>query len=158
MEQVLATVDGALKDPVIGLAAAAAALANNDDRIQTEFAFVQWSLVGTMSDTRLPNVMLRPRRWLPATKRADIVQRDADVAIDIGYEFFGSDVSAIQDNIAIMATALAQVIDALRAYSDANDGTIIDVYDPVLYEFGQFAGPVSNGFLATITLAERSDL
>lgn len=156
MAQLLETIDGALKDPSTGLAVAASALADSNAMIRVDFAHVKWALAGTLNDTRGPNVMLRPRRWLPLGKRSDMGHRDADAQIDIGYEYFGGDPIAIQDNIATIATALAQVIDGLRAYSDLHSGTIIEVADPILFEFGQFTGPTSNGFLATVTLIERS--
>lgn len=157
MEQILFTVDGALQDPTLGLSARIAALKGVDDRIRDDVQFKAWAMAGTMTDTRAPNVMLRPRRWLATSKASDTGHRDADAQLDIGYEYFGGDPQHIQDNVALVATALVQVIDELRAYSDATGGTIIDVTDPVLFEFGQFAGPVSNGFLATLTLTERSD-
>ena len=156
MAELLGTVDGALKDPVVGISAKAALLAEENGAVRIDVAFVKWALAGTMQDTRAPNVMLRPRRWLPTGNLYDTGMRDASAQIDIGYEYFGTDAIAIQDNVVAMATALAQVIDALRQYSDDHGGTIIEVADPILFEFGQFTGPVSNGFLATITLLERS--
>lgn len=156
MQQLLDLVDGALKDPDIGLSVAVSALADGDERIRADFVHVEWALAGAMADTRSPNVMMRPRRWLAESKVSDTRHRDAEAQIDIGYEYFGSDPRHIQDNIALVATALAKVIDELVAYSTATGGTLIEVRDPVLYEFGQFTGPTSNGFLATITLLERS--
>ncbi len=156
MAQLLETLDGALKDPSTGLAVTAAALTETNALVRVDFAHVKWALAGALNDTRSPNVMIRPRRWLPLGKRNDMGHRDADAQIDIGYEYFGGEPVAIQDNIATIATALAQVIDGLRAYSDLHGGTIIEVADPILFEFGQFTGPTSNGFLATVTLLERS--
>lgn len=158
MQQVLDTIDGALRDPVIGLSAAVSALADGDERIRADFAHGKWALAGTLNDSRSPNVMLRPRRWLAIAKRNDVGHRDAEAQVDIGYEFFGADVLQIQENIALVATALAQVLDALRQYSDDTGGTIIETVDPILFEFGQYQGPTSNGFLATITIIERSTL
>lgn len=156
MPQILATIEGALNDPVLGLSAAASALADDDARIRVDFLLIKWALAGTITDARSPNIMVRPRRWLAQTKLPDTLHRDAEAQVDFGYENFSSDTQTLQDNIAIVATALAQVIDRLREYSDATGGTIIEVLDPVQYDFGQFAGPTSHGFLATITLLERS--
>lgn len=158
MQEVLDVVEGALQDPIVGLAAAVDVIANGDGRIRVDFVHGKWALAGALSDTRSPNVMVRPRRWLPEAKRADTGHRNADVQLDIGYEYFGNDPLAIQDNVAAVATALAQVIDELREYSDTRGGTIIETVDPILFDFGQFQGPTSNGFLATITLIERSTL
>jgi hypothetical protein len=91
-------------------------------------------------------------------KAGDTGHRDAFVDIEIGYEYFGGVLTQIQNNVAIVATALAQVLDQLRAYSDAHAGTIIEVDNSVRYDFGQFAGPTSHGFIATITVQERSSV
>ncbi len=135
------------------------ALAAGDvPRIQTVFGYVPWALEGPLKDTRAPNIMTRPRNWRPEVKKGDTAHRDAWVDIEIGYEYFGGVLADIQDNVAIVATALAQVLDQLRAYSDAHAGTIIEVDDSVRYDFGQFAGPTSHGFIATITVQERSSV
>lgn len=157
MAEILTTVDAALRDGSVGLVARVTALAPADARILRAFAFVPWSLDnGGIRDARIPNVMLRPVRWLPEPKRQDTGHRDADAQVQVGYEYFGTVAADIQDNTAILATALAQVADALPDYVAAHGGTIYEVQDPIDYDFGQFAGPTSHGFLATITLKERS--
>jgi hypothetical protein len=157
--QVLATYDGLLTDPVLGLSARIAALAAGDTpRIRTDFTRVPWALESPLKDTRTPNVMTRPRNWRPQVKKGDTGHRDAYVDLDTAYEYFGGVLADIQDNVAIVATALAQVLDCLRAYSDTHAGTIIEVEDSVRYDFGQFVGPTSHGFIATITVQERSSV
>lgn len=156
MAQLLETLDGALQDDAAGLSAKLVALGGGDGRIRADVAFGAWALTGTMTDARQPNVATRPVSWTPDTKVSDQGHRDAAAQIEVGYEYFGADLEAIQLNVALAATALAQVIDQLRAYSDAHDGTIIEVLDPVRYTFGDFAGATSHGFTATISLVERS--
>lgn len=156
--QVLATVNGLLADGALGLSARVTALAAGDSTIQAVFSYVPWALEGPLKDTRTPNVMLRPRNWRPDVKAGDTGHRDAYVDIEIGYEYFGGVLTQIQNNVAIVATALAQVLDQLRAYSDAHAGTILEVDNSVRYDFGQFAGPTSHGFIATITVQERSSV
>lgn len=154
-QQILATVQALLEDATEGLAARTTALAAGDARIRSDFHFVPWQLSDRPHPTQQPNVMLRPRQWQPGLRRLTTI-RDAQVAIEIGYEYFGTDAQAIQDNVTLVATALAQVLDGLRDYSDAHGGTVIDVLDPLTFAFGQFSGPTSNGFLCTVTLEERS--
>lgn len=155
-KQVLATVDGLLKDAVRGLTAKATALAAGDPTILTDFNFVRWALGGTMQPATKPNVMSRPGSWTPQTRNDANPHRDAFAAIEIGYEFFGADPDAIQANVALVATALAQVIDELVQYSVDTGGTVVDVQEPIEFLFGQFAGPTSHGFLARVTVFERS--
>lgn len=158
---VLRTVRDCLADDVVGLSAAVKALAGTGeigaDKIRTEFVFVAWKLSGAPNTTRAtttPNVMLRPMKWDPTLKRAQL--RDALVRIEIGIEWFDADAQVIQDNVSLGATALARVMDGLRDYSDAHGGTVIDVLDPMEFFFGDFEGPASSGFLARIQIQERS--
>jgi hypothetical protein len=154
--QVLATVNALLADEVRGLSVYVAALADGDDAITSAFNYIPWAMEGPLRDSRSPNVMVRPRNWRPEVKKGDTAHRDAWLDLEIGYEYFGGVLVSIQNNVATVATALAQVLDQLRAYSDATGGTIIEVEDSVRYDFGQFAGPTSHGFIATITIQERS--
>jgi ribosomal protein L18E len=160
MREVLATVDAALQDVTDGISVRMADLAANDATLRSDFNFIKWAMAGTLNPASTPNWMLRPRRWRPETKVSRIVgdtsKRDAVVVVEIGYEFFGAELQVIQDNVAVAATALAQLLDGLREYSEANGGTILMVQDPIEFEFGQFAGPVSHGFIATVTIIERS--
>jgi hypothetical protein len=156
MDEILTTADELLKDDALGLSARVLDLAAGDASVRADFAFGKWALAGTMNDTRSPNLMLRPGTWSATAKRSDLGHRDARGQIVLGYEFFGADPLAIQRNVALLATAIAQVIDQLVDYSVATGGTIYEVEDPIDFAFGQFAGPTSNGLIATITVLERS--
>ena len=155
-KQVLATVEALLQDGARGLTAKATALAAGDGTIQTNFRFVRWALAGTMQPATAPNVMVRPGAWRPQTRNDANPHRDAFAAIEIGYEFFGADPDAIQANVALVATALAQVLDELVDYADDTGGTIANIEEPIEFLFGQFTGPTSHGFLARVTVFERS--
>jgi hypothetical protein len=159
---VLATVRDCLADPSVGLARRVEQLAAepspraDPEQIRTEFNFVQWKLSGAVhpQTTTQPNVMLRPVRW-----RSDATigaLRDGVVVIQVGVEWFDADTAVLQDNITIGAVALARVMDGLREFSDTHQGTVIDVKDPIDFAFGEFDGPASSGFLATIEIEERS--
>lgn len=161
---VMATMRDCLADPAVGLAARVADLAptveTSPQHIRTDFNFVKWKLSGRPNSpappqpTTRPNVMLRPVRWSPELKRA--THRDAPTLVQVGMEWFDADTDVLQDNITIGAVALARVMDGLRDYSDTHDGTVIDVKDPIEFTFGEFDGPASSGFLATIEIEERS--
>lgn len=161
---VLATTDALLRDPAAGLTAKVDALvvletdSLGDIGIRSDFNFVKWALRGVANPSQSPNVMLRPRRWSPDQKLPGKPQRDARGEIEIGFETFGTDPAEIQENVTMVATGLAQCIDGLRDYSDAHGGTVLDVEDPLVFEFGEFAGPASAGFLARVRVLERSSL
>jgi hypothetical protein len=71
---------------------------------------------------------------------------------------FAADPESIEANVSLAAVALAQVLDGIREYSDATNGSIIDLEgtQPILFQFGEFDGATSSGFIAAITLTERS--
>lgn len=156
---VIGTVRTCLADATVGLAAAVSALAGTaekPERVRVDFNFVKWKLSGASNPqpTTMPNVMLRPKRWDADLKRANL--RPGIVLVEIGIEWFDAETDVLQDNITIGMVALARVIDGLRDYSDAHGGTIIDVRDPIEFIVGEFDGPASSGFLATIEIEERS--
>lgn len=154
---VIATVRDCLADELVGLSAKVGTLAGfaaDPTAIRLDFHFVQWKLGGVPQTATQPNVMLRPKRWLTGQKRA--AQRDGVVVLELAIEWFDADVDVLQDNITITSVALARVLDGLRDYSDAHGGTVIDVLDPIDYVYGEFEGPVSSGFVATIQIEERS--
>lgn len=157
--EVIATLRACLADDVVGLSAAVTTLAGGADkpeRVRTDFNFVKWKLSGaaTPQPTTAPNVMLRPKSWSADLKRAQL--RDGIARVEVGIEWFDAETDVLQDNITIGMTALARVVDGLRAYSDAHAGTVIDVVDPIEFIIGEFEGPASSGFLATIEIEERS--
>lgn len=159
---VIATLRDCLEDDAVGLARQVDALAptaESPDRIRRSFRFVKWKLSGlsgaaTLQPTTEPNVMLRPKRWSTGVRRSN--HRDGTVFVEVGIEWFDAETDVLQDNITIGAVALARVVDALRDYSDTHDGTVIDVRDPIDFQFGEFDGPASSGLLATIEIEERS--
>lgn len=163
--QVVATMRALLQDPVVGLRAKAMALADQLQpvgAVRFEFNFTRWAFGRQMNPATMGNVMLRPSSWRGDEKLAT-QQRDAQCTIEIGYEMFATDPDEIEDNVTIIAAAIAQcAVDELRAYSDAHGGTIVDVIDPIEVQFGEFAGvpgsATSNGFLARITVFERSSV
>lgn len=165
--KVLTTVRAALEAPGTGLAARAAALALAEgltsgaapNRIRTDFAFVRWILTGQMQTATQPNVSVVPRGWGTELMLPNETHRDGDVPLQISYESFHSDPAEIEDNVTIVAAALAQVLDRLREFSDANAGTVLQVRVPVLFTFGPFAAHVgsvaSSGFVCALTVHER---
>lgn len=155
---VIATLRDCLADDTAGLAARVAELAGEAEdepgRIRMDFNFVKWKLGGVPQTTTQPNVMLRPKTWRTQQKRA--AQRDGLVSLDVAIEWIDGDTDVLQDNITLGAVGLARVLDGLRDYSDAHDGTVIDVLDPIDFLFGEFDGAASSGFVATIQIEERS--
>jgi hypothetical protein len=158
IQQLLATTQACLADDGVGLAVRVDALASTaaipPEKIRTDFAFVAWKLAGTLQSSRTPNIMLRPVRWSPVVKQQN--HRDAPALVEIAGEWFDADPIVLQENIALAAAALAQTLDGLRDYSDAHQGTVIDVLDPMDFRFGDFPGGASAGFTATIQILERS--
>lgn len=158
MREVLGLVDALLKDPVDGLAAMVESLEGSvETPVRSEFNFVPWGLqTEVVRQSAIPNVMLRPGTWTPNARYNGTNQRDARCRVVIGYETFHSELAVIQNEVAVVSAAVARMFDAVVEFSVARGGTVYDVDDPMEFLFGQFAGVVSNGFLATITLLERS--
>lgn len=121
--------------------------------IRTNLNFVKWKLAGRPQPASGANVMLRPLTWDVEQIRGNL--RDSDVRIQIAYETFDADPDAIQDNITLAMTALVQCLDRLRDWSDAHDGTVVDITEPIAFAIGEFDGPTSSGFIATVTIRER---
>lgn len=165
--QVLAIFRALLRDPVVGLKAKVDALVlalAPASAIRSDFNYTRWAFGAVTNPATKPNVMLRPGAWA-GDEKLGTGQRDATAVVDVGYEIFGTDPDEIEDNVTIVAAAVAQcAVDELRAYSDAHGGTIVDVVDPFTVQFGEFAGSgvgvgaASSGFLARITVQERSSL
>lgn len=156
LPQVLATLDAALQDGVAGLAVKAAALVGVLPNIRTDYVFEKWLLAGEVHTATYPRISYSLGPGAATLMLPNEGFRDGDWNIDINYEFFSSDVTDIQNNIAVHATALLQVLDHLREYSDAHGGTIAQVREPVGFRFGSFSGISSaNGFTLTVTISER---
>lgn len=155
LRNVLDTLNAALQDSATGLAARAALEAGSAN-INTDYSFDAWLLSGELQPATGPRVSFAPSGGGATLKLQSEGFRDGDWAIDIFYETFSADPIDIQDNIAVNATALLQVLDTLREYSDAHGGTIAQVREPVGFRFGSFAGISSaNGFTCTVTISER---
>jgi hypothetical protein len=118
--------------------------------------FVKWKLAGRPQRADTANVMIRPRSW-DVDPKGNSNLRDAAVRLEIAYETFDADPAAIQDNIVLAMGALVLCLDLLRVWSDAHDGTVIDIVEPIGFTIGEFDGPTSSGFIATVTIRERGD-
>lgn len=158
LSQVLSTLDAALQDGVAGLAVKAAALAAAQGlaNIRVDYVFEKWLLAGELHPANFPRISYTLAPGVATLMLPNEGKRDADWGIDINYEFFSSDATDIQNNIGIHATAVLQVLDHLREYSDAHAGTIAQVREPVGFRFGSFSGISSaNGFTLTVVISER---
>ena len=164
--QVLTTLRAALEDEATGMAAKAEALKGADgslNRVRTDYQWVRWSLTDRMQTTGQPNVAVSVRRVLTEQRLATFPSRDGIWSIEIAFECFaGDDQALIEDSVTTAATALLQVLDGLREYSDANAGTVLEInaaegQPSIDIQFGDFAGPVASfGFLCRFTVLERS--
>jgi hypothetical protein len=162
IRQVENTLIALLKDGSLGLAVTVERLAvqvlspDDADTVRSDFDFNRWTMPGqAVRPATRANVMTRPRRWRPGVVMNG--WREAVAQIDIGFESFKPEQSQQELQIAITATALAAVLDQAEAYSDANGGTILRVQNPLQYTFGYFESPTSAGFIATVTVDERSN-
>lgn len=169
--QVLTTVVAALTDEATGLAAKAEALKADGtleaelptlNRIRTDYRIVPHSLSDRMQPTGQPAVAVSVRRYMADQRLATAPTRDALAEMQVAVEYVEADQQVIEDSASLAATALLQVLDGLREYSDANGGTVLDldtqgVGMQVDTQFGQFDGPVQSfGFVARFTVMERS--
>jgi hypothetical protein len=161
LRAVLTTVMAALQDPATGLAARATAIAAAEGIaggvISTNFNFERWSLSGQMNPAGMPNVALGLQRGATTLMLPNELHRDGDWALALSYETFAADAPVIEDNITVVAMAAAEVLDRLREYSDAHAGTVMQVREPIGYEFGSFSTVTSdNGFTLNFVVQERS--
>lgn len=158
--QVRKTAQALLKDPTVGLAQAIASLAISEgvSELQTEFNYVRAKLSGKMQPSGAPNIVVRANQWRPDQKLRS-PQRDALVSLEVMAEFFNSNPEALEDQMEITVIAVAQVLDGLREYSEANGGTVLDVLDPMTADVGVIGGPITtDGFSLKCTVQERSTL
>jgi hypothetical protein len=155
---VIQTLSDALQDPATGLTAKANALTGALQNIRTDYFYEKWVLSGQLKMAGQPNVAIAPTAGAANLKIPAQTLRDGEWRLDISVEFFDADPQVIMDNVGIATTALFQVLDTLREYSDAHGGTVMQVLEPVGLRFGQFAGVSStNGFTATATIQERGN-
>jgi hypothetical protein len=155
---VIKTLSDALQDVATGLAVKAVALTGALPNIRTDYVFAPWILSGEMKMAGAPNVAIAPTIGAANLKIPAETQRDGEWRLDISVEFFDADPVTIMNNVGVSVTALFQVLDTLREYSDAHGGTIMQVMEPLSLRFGQFAGASStNGFTLTATIQERGN-
>jgi hypothetical protein len=158
MRQVLATLFAALNDNVTGIAARAAVVAAGDGlaNVRTDYVIGPWVLSGELHPATYPRISIGPATGATTLMVPPETKRDGEWTFDISFETFDADPINIQDNTATTATALLQVLDTLREYSDAHAGTVAQVREPISFRFGNFGGISSaNGFVCTATISER---
>lgn len=161
LKQVLDTTKDAFNDPATGLAAQAAAIATAYAvAVVSDFRLERWMLSGEMKPGGIHNVAIAPTNAASNLKLPHESQRDAVHSITVGFETFSADPAALEDTVLVFAQAVLQVLDTLREYSDANGGTILQVFETVPMSFGTFTGggATSSGFTATVSIQERSSL
>lgn len=169
MRQVLDTVDALLKDDALGLTATTIAFAaqhpeivGNPGPLGADFNFVKWALPGqAIRPTQYAgNVMLAPVSWNGNTRDPGTTRRDARAVVEIGFECFAGSTDDLQSQLVLVFTALLQVLDRLVDWSVTKingvpRGPIYEV-DSVTAQWAQYASATSGGWLATVTLLERS--
>lgn len=157
--QVLSLCDGLLADPLQGFVVTLAALIAADPptvdlRAETEIS--RRRPTGQLKPTTSPTLSINLRA-ATTTAVQPPQQRDGRVELTARYECVIADEEALELQVAFAAAALSKMfVENLRAYSDANDGTVVEIEDPLTFAFGEFEGPVSAGFIANITIRERS--
>lgn len=159
--RLLPLVSDLIKDPVLGLAAKVEALESIvPTKVRSDFNLISWALRGDLRPTGKPNVMLRLGDADIEPDPVGMPQRDADVGLEIGFETFHSDLDVIQNEVSVYAGAVTWLMNDLRAFSDAQPVprkiVVVGIkgkmrVEPVLTQGGTF-----NGFLATLTIQERS--
>lgn len=158
MLQVLATTQASFEDAETGLAARVATLAETVDYdVSAVFTFGKWALrEERMAPATAHRVVIRPAVGLDDVLQGQLL-RDGVQQIAVLVEVFSADEEVIQQSLAVIQCAVLQLFDALRAYSDANDGTVIDIPDPISTRYGEFTGSAtSGGLIATVNIRERS--
>ena len=161
LKKVLDTIKAAVQDPVTGLQARATAIATAEALgVVTDFRLEKWMLSGEMKPSGIHNVAIAPANAAANLKLPHETQRDAVHSIVIGFETFSADTSVLEDTVLVFAQAVLQVLDRLREFSDANGGTILQVFETVGMSFGTFTGggATSSGFTASVNIQERSTL
>jgi hypothetical protein len=147
-----------LRDETFGISAKLARVVSDraidPSKVRTEFDVSRWRLPTPARTSTQANVMVRSLEWRPNLIQGNL--RDAVMTLQVGAEWFNADDANLFLCVDLTADALALAFDGLRDYSDLNRSTVIDVIDPIVMAFGQFEGPVSHGFLATIQIQEQT--
>lgn len=157
--QVLETCDGLLADNALGFVATLAALIVADPPIagvRSATSISRRRPQGQLKPTSEPQLSINLRASATSAVQPP-QQRDGRVELNTRYECVIADEEILEQQVAYAAAALSKMfVENLRAYSDAHGGTVVEIEDPLSFTFGEFEGPVSAGFVASITILERS--
>lgn len=159
--QVLKTVDEMAADAAVGFVITLAALIAADPppvgvALRSETEISRRRPQGQMKPATSPQLSFNVT-GATTTAVQPPFQRDGRVRITARYEVTEADENNLEYQVAYAAAALSKMfVENLRAYSDAHGGTVVEIEDPIQFSFGQFEGPVADGFLAEITIIERS--
>jgi hypothetical protein len=161
----MALLDAFLEDPQVGLAASIEkfaplsprAQAIGPEQIRTDFRFIDYQAVGVIQPTGLgPSVIVETVRYALLGRIAN--QRDATLTARITIEYSAAEDAVLLANRDVCADALGSMLtDYFRDYSDAHDGTVVEVLNGVVIEEGQFQGATTSGLVATAQILERTD-
>jgi hypothetical protein len=176
MRQVLDTVDALLKDDALGLTATTIAFADGHPEIvgmpgplRADYNFVKWALPGqSMRPTQYAgNVMLAPVDAGDENNGPGGTISENVAIIEVGFETFGASTDDVQNQLMLTYVALRQMLFgtpqrmglieyAQQMVSGVRRGTIYEIANPVRFRFAQYESATSGGWLASITILERS--
>lgn len=165
MDDLIDVTKGALMDDAIGMKVRMVELARlkRYTDIDTELAFSEWFLGDRMKPTSKPNVFVigGPYGANVVNPQQLPIRRQCRGTLRLGYEIVKGQPLTLQRNVAVAMTAMMQVIDVLRDYSDRVHGTIVQVVDPTNFTPGDFPSvgggtPTTYGFTGSLTLTEYS--
>lgn len=157
----MALLDAFLVDPVYGLAATVEkfaplsprAIALGLEQIRTDFRFVAYEATGVVQPTMQPSVVTETVQYQPKSRNANL--RDAVLTVRISIEYSDGAEAALLANRDVCADALGTMLtDYLVDYSALNNGTVVEVLDPVVIAEGQFQGSTTSGLVATAQIQE----
>lgn len=157
----MALLDAFLVDPAYGLAATVEkfaplsprAIALGLEQIRTDFRFVAYEATGVVQPTMQPSVVTETVQYQPKSRNANL--RDAVLTVRISIEYSDGAEAALLANRDVCADALGTMLtDYLVDYSALNNGTIVEVLDPVVIAEGQFQGSTTSGLVATAQIQE----
>jgi hypothetical protein len=160
--QVLTLADALMRDNAKGFVATLAALLLADPpaggvQLRSATDISRMTAAPSMAKAAQPRLALTLRGAAANGAPQPGLQRDGRVTLDARYETFEADAERRELQIAYAAAAFSRVIaENLRDYSDAHNGTVVEVNDPLSFTFGEFEGPASSGFIASISITERS--
>jgi hypothetical protein len=157
--EVLITTEDLLKDPAVGfvatLAALIAAAPPPVPGLRSETEITRKRPPGSMSPAHTPQLGITLQS--ASTAAVQMPHRDGRVGMAVRYECFEADEEKLEHQVAYAAAALSRVIvEHLREYSDTHGGTVVEIDNPLSFAFGEFDGPVSAGFVASLLITERS--